>query len=622
MKPARWACCSVWLTALLLLACAGAWADPVRPSHADVFFGSDAAPPRANEEWQRVALPFMFDRGVAWFRVEFDAPPLAPGEEWAVYLPYFYTGGRLFINGMPLGHIREPDDDVVVRWERPQLVPMPAQLLRPGRNQLLIRVAASSISRGWLPLLAIGPQEQLLTEYDRRLFWVRTQPQFTVVACVIVGVLALFIWWRRREEILYGVFGAAALLWGVRTLTFVMEVMPTPAWHAWRTIYQVATGGFVIALLLFAMELAGMRHPRLKWALFGYWLLGPIGYLATGGNEQLIGRFWAGGLLPVGLAVLVISAVAAWRQRTVALGVLSLSLALAVLAGIHDYLIATAPPVLRALAPQVGAHRVFLLHYAADFLLLVMGGSLAARLVGTLRAIEQLNRTLEFRVAERERALSKNYERLRQLERRHAAVEERQQIMRDLHDGLGSQLFLTLSGVEVGRLDQGAIVQGLRECIADMRLTLDAMNPESSDFLQAWGSFRFRWERLLEDAGLVSAWHVEAQERLVEISPHVILQLLRIVQEALTNAVKHAGASRVTIRVRAADRVVRIEVIDDGRGLGGEHARAAGHGLANMRARAARVGARLDIADRNPGVRVSLELPLELEPERQPALVA
>jgi signal transduction histidine kinase len=64
--------------------------------------------------------------------------------------------------------------------------------------------------------------------------------------------------------------------------------------------------------------------------------------------------------------------------------------------------------------------------------------------------------------------------------------------------------------------------------------------------------------------------------------------------------------------------MVRVEVIDDGHGLGGEHARAAGHGLANMRTRASRVGARLDIADRNPGVRVLLELELE----RQHALVA
>ncbi|HWP13880.1 MAG TPA: ATP-binding protein [Ramlibacter sp.] len=607
MKPVSWACSSLCLLALLLLALgASAFSQPVRPRQADVVLTPDLTPPGAAAPWQRVDLPFSFGQATAWFRVEFE-PAQPTAEPWAIYLPYFYGGGRLFLNGAQLAHIPEPAADMVVRWQRPHLVPVPAALLRPGANQLLIRVAATPVSAGHLPLLAAGPYAQLLPEYDTRMFWVRTMSQFTVISCLIVGMLALFIWLRRPEESLYGLFGAAALLWGVRTMTLVIEVMPTAAWHAWRTIYHGATGGFAIVMLLFAMRLAGMRHPRLQWGLLAYWLLGPVGYLASDGNETLIGSLWSGGLIPVGVAVLVVSAMAAWRQRTPALTVLCLALALAVLAGIHDYLIATAAPIVRELVPRAADHRLFLLHYAADILLLVMGAILAARLVGSLQAIGQLNRTLETRVAERETALANNYEQLRRLERQHAAAEERQRIMRDLHDGLGSQLFLTLSRVEVGRIDRGEVVQALRECIADMRLTLEAMSPESNDFLQAWGSFRFRWQQLLETAGLASSWEVDASDRLVELSPHVILQLLRIVQEALTNVLKHAGAGKVAIRLRTDERTIGIEVFDDGRGLGNGNTHA-GHGFVNMRARAERVGAQLEITDRHPGVRVSVEL--------------
>jgi signal transduction histidine kinase len=607
MKLISWACFRRCLCAVLLLALwATAFAQPLRPRQADVVFSADVAPPDATAAWQRVDLPFSFDQSSAWFRVEFEAPQPPPDAPWAVYLPYFYGGGRLFLNGAPLAHMQEPTADVIVRWESPQLVPIAPALLRSGTNQLLVRITTTPVSRGRMPLLAIGPQVQLLPEYDTRLFWIRTMSQFTVVSCVIVGVLALFIWWRRPEESLYGLFGAAALLWGIRTLTLIIEVMPVKAWYAWRTIYHATTGGFTIVMLLFAMCLAGMRYPRLKWALLAYWLLGPIGYLASNGNEVLIGRVWAGGLLPVGFAVLVIGAVAAWRQRTLALTVLSLALALAVLAGVHDYLVATSSFIIRAIAPQAAAHRVFLLHYAADILLLVMGGILAARLIGTLHAIEQLNRTLESRVAERETALSENYDRLRKLEREHAVAEERQQIMRDLHDGLGSQLFLTLSRAEVGHIDQGEIVQALRECIADMRLTLEAMGPESNDFLQAWSNFRYRWQQLLENSGLSSSWEIDAADRQIELTPHVILQLLRIVQEALTNVLKHAGADKVAIRLRTDDERIGIEVFDDGRGLrnAGSHV---GRGIANMRARAQRVGAHFEITDQHPGVRVSVD---------------
>jgi signal transduction histidine kinase len=603
------ACCSVLLVLLELALCAGAHAQVVRPRHADVVLDASLQPPAATAGWQSESLPFTWGEGTAWHRIEFEAAGRLLQHPWVVYLPYFYGGGQLVLNGAPLAYVEEPSADVVVRWERPHLLPIPAALLREGRNELFIRVTATPIARGRMPLLEIGPQVLLQNAYETRLFWVRTMSQFTVAACVIVGVLGLFIWWRRREERLYGLFGAAALLWGIRTMTLVIEVMPTTGWVAWRTVYHGATGGFVIVMLLFAMQLAGIRQRGLGWGLLAYGLLGPLGYLASGGNEFLIGTVWAGGLLPIGVAVLVIGAYAAWRQRTAALAVLGLALALAVLAGFHDYLIATRSPVLLALWPQAAAHRLFLLHYGADLLLLVMGGILSARLIATLHGIERLNLTLEARVAAREAALADNFARLRSLQMQNAAGEERQKIMRDLHDGLGSQLFITLSRAEAGTLDQDQLVEALRECIADMRLTFEAMSPQVGDFLAAWANFRYRWKRALDLLGLVSTWEQDTEDSIAEIPPHTFLQLLRIVQEALTNVLKHAQASRVVIRLRADAQSIDIEFSDNGRGLG--HPKAGGRGMANMRSRALRIGAEVTIADQHPGVLVAVHYRLD-----------
>lgn len=604
MKPTRWACCSC-LALLLAIAVAAADADALRPRQAWVIATATAVPPAAGEPWQRVELPASTGPPVAWYRIDFDVARL-PEEAWSVFLPYLNTGGRLFLNGQPLVHIRESTPHTIVRWERPHLVPIPPGMLQAGRNQLALRLAATRFSTVRLPLPAIGPAVELLGEYDARLFWTRTMSQFTVVACTVVGLLALSISWRRREETLYGLFGAAALLWGLRTLTFVVEVLPSAQWHAWRTLYHGATGGFTIVMLLFAMRLANMEARRVKWLLLGYWLIGPLGYLATGGDEFVIGRIWTAGLLPIGIALLAIAAGAAWRQRTAPLVVLSAALGLAVLAGFHDYLLATAPGILRTVSPATTEHRLFLLHYAADILLVAMGAILSARLVRTLDAIQQLNRTLEARVADSEQTIRVNYERLRRLERHHAASQERQQIMRDLHDGLGSRLFVTLSRAESGQARPGELVQALRECIADMRLTLEAMSPESNDFLEAWGDFRFRWQQVLDGCGLASQWDVETDDEAVVLAPHVTLQLLRIVQEALTNVLKHAEADRVAIALHAGNAAIRIDVRDNGRGMAGG-APATAHGLANMQARALGLGARLQIAESRPGVHVRLE---------------
>jgi signal transduction histidine kinase len=614
MRRASWACCS-WLLALLLALPAGAApAPPLQPATAAVLLAPGAAPPPPDAPWQQVSLPAAKEAPAAWYRVDFFLAEL-PREPWALYLPYLYGGGRLFINGEPLADIRETSPQVIVRWERPHLVAIPPVLLRRGANQLALALTATRMAGIRMPLPEIGATALLLPAYDNRLFWIRTMSQFTVIACLVVGALSLSIWWRRREEALYGLFGAASLLWGLRTLTLVVEVLPATSWHAWRTLYHAATGGFAIAMLLFAMQLAGLRARRVRPLLIGYWLLGPIGYIATGGNELVIGRFWSGGLLPIGIAVLVITATAAWRRRTAPLLVLTLGLAIAVLAGIHDYLLASAPQALDWIAPRAAAHRVFLLHFAADLLLVGMGAVLAARLVGTLEAIQQLNRTLESRVADSERTLAVNYERMLQLERRHAAIEERQQIMRDLHDGLGSQLFVTLTRAETGRAESHEIAASLRECIADMRLTLEAMRPDDDDFLEAWGTFRFRWQQRLEDAGIAADWTLRVDREPLVVAPHVTVQLLRIVQEALTNVLKHAGAGRVTVDLRANAERVTIEISDDGRGLAAAPT-VASHGLANMRARAHDVGARLQITDGGPGVRVLLNF------ERRAAVLA
>jgi signal transduction histidine kinase len=606
MKPTRWACYSWVLAALMLALPLAAWSAQLLDT--SVLISASETPPPANAAWERVQLPASSQAAAAWYAIDFMADATS-NESWSVYLPYMYGGARLFLNEEQLTQVTEGSPELVVRWERPHLVQIPPRLLRSGKNRLTVRVAATPLVNVRMPEVNVGPTVKLIVNYERRLFWTRTMSQFTVLACLVVGTLSVWIWWRRREEVLYGLFGIAAILWGVRTLTFVVEVLPVKAWQVWRTLYFGSTGGFVVLMLLFAMELCGIRAGRLKWLLACYWALGPLGYLLTGGNELLIARFWVAGLLPMGAAVVALTVRAALRRPSTPVLVLASGLALAVIAGVHDYLLAAAPAALQWLAPGLAGGRVFLLHYAADVLLIAMGCVLAARLVTTLHQFEQLNRTLESRVAASERTLALNYDRMVQLERQQAASVERQEIMRDLHDGLGSDLSVALTRAEAGNMGTGEIVQALRECMADMRLTLDVMSPEHSDFVQAWASFRFRWQQLLEGAGISPSWDLDTGGEELLVQPHVAVQLLRIVQEALTNVVKHARAKRVTVTLQTRAGHLLLTVIDDGGGVAAA-IKSTGHGLANMRARAAKLGARLQIAQGEPGVRVLLSLPL------------
>jgi len=273
--------------------------------------------------------------------------------------------------------------------------------------------------------------------------------------------------------------------------------------------------------------------------------------------------------------------------------------------------------------------RIFLLSHAANLLLLVMVSILTLRFVQALDEAEALNLRLEERVGAREAELRARQAEVVRLEREQAGADERQRLMQDLHDGLGSQLFVTLSRVEQGRTTPQAVAQMLRDCIADMRLTFEVVTPEAPDLHSVLGNFRFRWETLLREAGLQTHWQLELPEDgAATLAPQPLMQALRVTQEALTNVLRHAGARRVDVRWRLDRTGLEVQVADDGRGfpspprVGGDGHGASdgatprdtpvaqgGRGVSGMRQRAERLGGRLEMVSGVGGTRVTLRVP-------------
>jgi signal transduction histidine kinase len=117
--------------------------------------------------------------------------------------------------------------------------------------------------------------------------------------------------------------------------------------------------------------------------------------------------------------------------------------------------------------------------------------------------------------------------------------------------------------------------------------------------------------RLVEQvraSGLPVDLHVEGDRR--ELPLGVELSAYRIVQEALTNALKHADGTQAAVHVRYGRDTLELEIVDDGAG-GASSAPGGGHGLAGMRERVALYGGRLDAGRRATGgyaVRVLLPI--------------
>jgi signal transduction histidine kinase len=190
---------------------------------------------------------------------------------------------------------------------------------------------------------------------------------------------------------------------------------------------------------------------------------------------------------------------------------------------------------------------------------------------------------------------------------------ERERIMQDVHDGVGGQLVSALAMVEGGRsLD--AVGDVLRGALEDLRLVIDSLDPTEYDLLAVLGAVRARLEPRLGRHGVQMRWEVREVAPLPGFGPEMALQVMRVVQEAVTNVVKHAAARTITVRTGDAAENgghpgVFVEIRDDGRGYRSDAPR--GRGIASMERRAQRLSGRLVVVGTASGTVVRLWIPTD-----------
>lgn len=208
-----------------------------------------------------------------------------------------------------------------------------------------------------------------------------------------------------------------------------------------------------------------------------------------------------------------------------------------------------------------------------------------------------------------EEELIRLHERLTALEVEKTRVQERSRLLQDVHDGFGSQLTTARLQAEQGQIDHSRMSEILQECMADLHLVVDTLGQQDISLADALTDFRFRTQRRLFDSGLAVHWEL-ALEGAPEFAPDETLQLLRIVQEALNNALRHARASQIWISALwHPKRGLTLTVKDDGIGLPQDLT--PGRGMFNMQGRARELGASLNVVRRETrGTAVALALPV------------
>ena len=551
---------------------------------------------------RRLLVPRSYRR----FKLEaaFELPSRSAAALWAVYHGQLSDGARVSINGIIVGDVPTSTPETAVLNVRPFMFVVPVEVLREGTNRLEMQWATHD-SIQHVAAVFVGPVDVVRAHYERRLFWQNTMAQvgldFALVnAAMLMGIFAL-----RRREVRYLLMGLTALSWANVCFAYLLPPMPAalcPYWHLARLIGIAGVAGCCWLVLWLETEPTHPFYGRLcaVWAC-----VGPLWYLANlwlhdTTDSNALEAYWGGALVALGLYPLFRLARSLLRHWDWRRGVYLLAATAGMLAGGADLAMsATGTGVFGSIG--YSAQATSPLWFTAMVAVLVK--DFASFLVSQRRQ----NELMANKLAEQQLTLQRLHELDQQREREQAALQERQRIMQDIHDGLGSQLVSSLAPSERGALDAQQTSALLRECIDDLRLAIDSLAGSDDNFAMMAGNLRFRMEPRLRAAGITLKWHSAALRESAHVPAGEALTLLRILQESLSNALKHAHASEITVTLGTDDHGLHIRVSDNGKGFAAHHLRM-GKGLCGMEKRARGIGATLEI-DGTKGTTVCVRLP-------------
>lgn len=588
----------------------------VRAEHVRLRQGAMPPPPPIGEPldmralealggWEDVKLPHAWDlrrraRGVeGWYRAELVLPP--DREDWAVHLDGSWHALELFADGARIGTLTRdgPPPTGQHLWNATLLVPL------PDRGERVELVAHFRTSRGEIGALieaVAGPRTWIETRARWRTLVRSTIPSALGLVGLASGLMVLILARYASERGAY-LFGIATASW------CLFAVIPTRPESLAGWLASVVSHAFVPLVTFGFHRLLGITRPRVEWLLAGVVIVGATFRAAVPALLiPAIDVLWWVGNFFVGLYLLQLAILAERRRAASGARWFVVAGAVLVVAGLHD---------VASLAMQRMLFAPYSLFSAASpIIAIATAGSIVASLLASLQRARVLNAELEDRVEENRRELQASYARTAELERERAIAAERERMMRDMHDGTGGQLVSALSLVEGGEFRPEDLAETLRAALADLRLSIDSLETGPADLLALLALARTRLEGRLEHHGVRFAWEVEDVPTPPGFGAEQSLHVLRIFQEAVTNALKHAKAKVITVRTGVATdsaqrRCALVEIADDGRGLDAvTDAPGSGRGLRNMRRRAEEIGALCSVTSDATGTTVRILLPL------------
>ena len=556
--------------------------------------------------WERVALPDDWSRrwpdfdGTVWYRLTWHQADAS--RPTALMIDYWTLAGAAYLNGQMLERDAQLVEPLSRSWNAPRRWQLAPPMLRKGTNVLLVRVSGYAVYQPGLGPATLGDPALISVRFDGAQAVRRTLPTFNLGITVALSSFFFAIWLMRRRETAYGWYSMATFAWAGYSLNLVARspwpFATTDGWARTTIIFLLL---FAVSHCLFILRYLDRRYRRAEMLLWAAFAVGAAALIAV--PHDLIGATRvavSGAAFAIYCGAVLFLFVQTFRSPRIDHWVLNVSNALTIAAGAHDNL------TFAGLLDD----NIYYSPVTSQMLIICMATVLAWRFVSAMTRVERFNEELAEKVEMARQETAAALRRQHELEIAGSRMAERIDLVRNLHDGMGATLVNNIAMLEHGEraVPAGRFLSILKELREELRLIIDTTTgAQSADRpLAEWiAPLRSRLTLLCENRGIMCSW------RLDETENHILpfaqsLDITRVVQEGVTNALRHSDASEIAVALESSGAGLTLTISDNGRGFDPACVRDEGLGLRSMASRAARLGGSLDIRSTADGTAVIL----------------
>ena len=552
--------------------------------------------------WITVNLPDNWNKrwpdysGSAWYKYEWNDncsdKNTAPV---AISIDYINMAGAVYLNNELLWQDHSLVEPISRSWNKARLWNIPHSAIRQGQNTLLIRVVGFATQSSGLGQIHIGEASEISKNYEYKIWQYRTLHFINLLFTATLGLIGLFIWLFRKSDSTFGWFALASLSWSI----FLSNLLLTETPFQLNTIAIAKINVmciliYAVTISLFCWRFAQKRFPIIE-KLYAFLILVSALLLIFIPSAQF--GFVLLFVFCLGTFLFFLNSLSypfiIFRSKETEYYLLAICLVIYLVVGLYDlYLMAIQPKVVFFLTP-----------YAAPITALFIAITLAMRLAKNVKKIDNFNKVQAIKILEVTEELSHSLNSQHQLELQNSRLQQRMQLSHDLHDGLGGSLVrsMILVGQSKQPLSNQQFLSMLKLLRNDLRQVIDSgssIGSKTPETPQIWlAPLRHRFIQIFDELEIDSQWSYPEHW----INPPSALQCLtlaRVLEEALTNIIKHSQASKISVILHYLT-LEQLELIIEDNGVGFDvqatELMGLSVGMQSMKIRMGRIGGQLAI---------------------------